>query len=177
MTIIPAKGNLLASKSELLVNAVNTVGVMGAGLALQFKQEFGDEIMLDYKKACQNGSLRPGQVQLVRVYGKTSHGTQPYAVINFPTKKHWRDPSKIEWIEEGLQSLARIIVTRKIRSIAISRIGCGLGGLNWSNVKPLIEKYLGDLNVTASVPEYYPSGELKTINHDVVVPVVVELYE
>jgi O-acetyl-ADP-ribose deacetylase (regulator of RNase III) len=146
VTITYMYGNLLASDCEALVNPVNCVGIMGKGLALQFKKEFDDQIMLDYKKACQNGTLRPGQPQFLRVYGKnTRSGTQTYAVINFPTKLHWQDPSRIEWIEAGLVSLAQIIKNRNLESIAIPPLGCGLGGLSQSDVRPLIEKYLGSL--------------------------------
>lgn len=141
MTIEFTRGNLLESDCEVLVNPVNCVGVMGKGLALQFKEEFDDEIMLDYQAACKAGTLRPGYPQFVRVYRPSPF---IYAVINFPTKLHWRDPSRIEWIDEGLQSLSRIIKIRKIESIALPRLGCGLGGLNWSDVRPLIEKYLGN---------------------------------
>jgi O-acetyl-ADP-ribose deacetylase (regulator of RNase III) len=127
---------------------------MGKGLALQFKEEFDEAITHEYKMACTKGTLRPGRPQFLRVYGKnTRSGTHIYAVINFPTKLHWRDPSRIEWIETGLVSLAQIIKSRNLESIAIPRLGCGLGGLNWADVRPLIEKYLGDINCRVVVYE------------------------
>jgi O-acetyl-ADP-ribose deacetylase (regulator of RNase III) len=148
MPITYTTGNLLNSDCEVLVNTVNCVGVMGKGIALQFKQYFGDEIMVDYKQACMNRTLRPGFPQFIRIFG-----SKTYAVINFPTKDHWRNPSKIEWIDTGLQSLATIIINREIKSIAIPRLGCGLGGLDWQQVKLLIEKHLSSLECKIVVYE------------------------
>lgn len=162
MTITYTRGNLLESDCEVLVNPVNCVGVMGKGLALQFKEEFGEAITHEYKVACSKGTLRPGRPQFLRVYGtNTRSGTKTYGVINFPTKLHWRDPSRIEWIEQGLISLAAFIRTRNIGSIAVPRLGCGLGGLNWAHVRPLIEKHLGNLVVTTVDPELNQDGTIK----------------
>jgi O-acetyl-ADP-ribose deacetylase (regulator of RNase III) len=114
---------------------------MGAGLAKAFADQFDDEMVPDYVSACKSGSLRPGRVQLVRIY--SSH----YAVVNFPTKDDWRQPSRLEWIESGLESLRKLVLARGITSIALPKLGCGLGGLDWRDVKPLIERYLSDLVV------------------------------
>lgn len=136
------KGNLFNSKSEVLVNAVNCVGVMGKGIALQFKQKFPAEYFKAYKTACQNGELAIGKVQ---VYELKNTQTNPRYIINFPTKNHWRELSKIEYIESGLQSLTEAVEQYEIKSIAMPALGCGLGGLDWNDVKPLIEKAFVDL--------------------------------
>lgn len=130
-------GNLFNSNAEALVNAVNCVGVMGKGIALQFKQKFPAEYFKAYKIACQNGELAIGKVQIFEL---KNTNTNPNFIINFPTKNHWREPSKIEYIESGLRSLVEAIEQYKIKSIAMPALGCGLGGLDYKKVKPLIEK-------------------------------------
>ena len=163
MTIIYVRNqNILESECEVLVCPVNCVGVMGKGLALQFKEEFGEAITHEYQKACKNGTLRPGRPQFLRVYGtNTRSGTSTYGVINFLTKLHWRDPSRIEWIDTGLQALAAFIRARNISSIAVPRLGCGLGGLNWAHVRPLIEKHLGDITVSTIDPILNEDGSIR----------------
>lgn len=140
------KGNILESNTEVIINPVNTVGVMGKGLALQFKQKFPTNYKI-YKEACKNKSIDIGKLLLV----DESNLERKQFIINFPTKKHWHNPSKIEYIEEGLKDLVRIIETQKFKSIAIPALGCGLGGLEWENVKLLIEKQLGNLDGTEIV--------------------------
>ncbi len=135
-------GNLFQSNTEALVNAVNCVGVMGKGIALQFKQKFPAEYFKAYKLACQNGELAIGKVQ---VFELKNVQTNPHFIINFPTKNHWREQSKIEYIESGLQSLVEEIEQYEIKSIAMPALGCGLGGLNYLEVKHLIEKAFVDL--------------------------------
>lgn len=129
-------GDLLEADVEVLVNAVNCVEVMGKGIALQFKQKFPADYFKTYKNACRNGDLRIGKVQ---VYSLGSE-IIPRFIINFPTKNHWREKSRIEDIESGLQSLAEAINFYEIKSIAMPALGCGLGGLDYQDVKPLIEK-------------------------------------
>ncbi len=140
--ITETKGNSLEAKTEALVNAVNCVGVMGKGIALQFKQKFPADYFNAYKLACQNGELAIGKVQ---VYELKNVETNPRFIINFPTKKHWREPSKIEYIESGLQSLVKAIERYEIKSIAMPALGAGLGGLDYEEVKPLIENAFVDL--------------------------------
>jgi O-acetyl-ADP-ribose deacetylase (regulator of RNase III) len=135
-------GNLFQSNAEALINAVNCVGVMGKGIALQFKQKFSAEYFNAYKIACQNGELAIGKVQ---VFELKNVQTNPRFIINFPTKNHWREPSKIEYIESGLQSLVEAVECYKIKSIAMPAIGCGLGGLDYVEVKLLIEKAFDSL--------------------------------
>lgn len=134
------QGNLLDSDVEALVNTVNTVGVMGKGIALMFKERF-PRASLEYEKACATGALKIGQVFPVRraeLYG-------PEWIVHFPTKKHWRHPSKIEWIAEGLDSLRDFVVENSVRSIAIPPLGSGNGKLSWGDVRPLIEERLKDI--------------------------------
>jgi O-acetyl-ADP-ribose deacetylase (regulator of RNase III) len=134
--------NLFEAKAEALINAVNCVGVMGKGIALQFKQKFPADYFNAYKLACQTGELAIGSVQ---VYELKNAQTNPRYIINFPTKRHWREQSRIEYIEGGLQSLIEAVERYKIKSIAMPALGCGLGGLDYEEVKPLIEKAFSDL--------------------------------
>lgn len=131
MTIELGRGNLLAADVDALVNTVNAEGVMGKGLALQFKKAF-PENFASYEKACKAGEVIPGRTHLVKRLAS------PRFIINFPTKKLWRQPSKIEFIRDGLVDLINQVRTLGIESIAIPPLGCGNGGLNWSDVKPLI---------------------------------------
>jgi O-acetyl-ADP-ribose deacetylase (regulator of RNase III) len=135
------RGNILKAKTEAIVNPVNCVGVMGRGLALQFKHAFPDNFQA-YCRACRRGELRPGRM-LTFDAGSVE---RPRYIVNFPTKRHWRDKSLIEDIEAGLVFLAREVQLRGIQSIAIPPLGCGLGGLQWDDVRLLMECYLGDLS-------------------------------
>lgn len=135
-----ATGNLLEADAEALVNTVNTVGVMGKGIALQFKKAFPHNFT-EYKKACDQGSFTVGNMLVVSV----SELTNPKFIVNFPTKEHWRANSKIEHIELGLKALVAEVRARGIQSIAIPPLGCGNGGLAWSDVRPLIEAAFSEL--------------------------------
>ena len=127
------QGNLFDSHADALVNPVNTVGVMGKGLALQFKKLF-PEIMSPYKQACDADDLIVGSVQTIRLQHLDDLGA-PRFVINFPTKQHWRNSSRIEFVQTGLQALKNEIATREIESVAVPPLGCGLGGLAWTDVR------------------------------------------
>ena len=131
-------GNILTEDAEVLVNTVNCVGVMGRGLALQFKKAFPDNFKA-YASACQRGEVRPGRMFIF----ETGQLTYPHYIINFPTKRHWRAKSRIEDIEAGLGDLVREIRERNIRSIAIPPLGSGLGKLDWADVRARIEEVLG----------------------------------
>lgn len=135
-------GNLFETNAEALINAVNCLGVMGKGIALQFKQKFPKDYFDAYKLACQNGELAIGKVQ---VYELKNAQTNPRFIINFPTKGHWREPSRIEDIESGLRSLVEAVERYEIKSIAMPALGCGLGGLDYDEVKLLIEKSFGSI--------------------------------
>lgn len=132
------RGNLLEAPVEALVNTVNTVGVMGKGIALMFKDAFPKNARA-YEAACRRGEVEIGRMFV------TEQLTDPRWLINFPTKKHWRQPSKLEWIVAGLKDLRRVIQNEGISSIALPPLGCGNGGLNWKDVRPQIERALGDL--------------------------------
>lgn len=136
------KGNLLESDAEALVNTVNTVGVMGKGIALQFKEAYPENYRV-YNNACRKKELHIGSVLLVEDSNLAS-GSK--IIVNFPTKTHWRLPSEYSYIELGLQSLRREIVSRQIKSIAIPPLGSHNGGLDWLRVKQMVETTLGDLD-------------------------------
>ncbi len=133
------KGNLLFAPVEALVNAVNTVGVMGKGIALQFKKSFPNNYIA-YRDACGRGEVTVGKMFVTRE--TTLMNDKDRFIINFPTKKHWRNPSQLEYIEQGLVDLSKIIAEKEIKSIAIPPLGCGNGGLDWTIVKGIIEKAL-----------------------------------
>lgn len=135
------RGDLLESPAEALVNPVNTVGVMGKGLALQFKNAFPDNHR-EYVAACKRGRVRIGTMFVTETGGLPG----PRWIVNFPTKGDWRRPSRIEYVRAGLQDLARVVRERGIRSIAIPPLGCGLGGLDWPLVRSVIEETLAELH-------------------------------
>ncbi len=134
----------MEAKTEALVNAVNCVGVMGKGIALQFRRKFSEDYFKDYKRACQSGELAIGKVHVYELknakFDARVSAFSPRFIVNFPTKHHWREKSRIEDIESGLQSLVEVVERYEIKSVAMSALGCGLGGLDWNDVKPLIEK-------------------------------------
>lgn len=128
-----SQGNLLEADVEAIVNTVNTVGVMGKGIALQFKQAFPENYK-QYKAACGAGEVRIGEVL---VHDGHHLGPRRY-ILNFPTKRHWRGKSRIEDIQVGLDSLINVVSKCGIESIAIPALGCGNGGLDWADVRPMI---------------------------------------
>ena len=150
--ITEQQGDLFESGAEALVNAVNTVGVMGAGLALQFKHKYPQNYVA-YRRAYQERSLVVGQPF---VYSRTDVSNPKY-IVNFPTKEHWKEPSSIEFISAGMEKLARWCEETKVASIAIPALGCGLGGLHWDEVKPIIVENLTDISDLA-VLLYPPYG-------------------
>lgn len=134
------RGNLLDADVEALVNTVNTVGVMGKGVALQFKRAFPENFKI-YERACKEQTFDVGEVLTV----KLSELGNPRYIINFPTKKHWRGKSKLEYIEKGLEALVTEIRSLGIKSVALPPLGCGLGGLAWTDVLQAIESALAEL--------------------------------
>ena len=145
-------GDIFTDASEALVNTVNCVGVMGRGIALQFKRRFPDNFKA-YKIECNEGRMKPG---CVFAYD-TGKMHSPRYIINFPTKRHWRGKSRMEDIESGLESLANSIRSHRIRSIAIPPLGSGLGGLEWSEVRARMETALQELDIV-KVVIYEPGG-------------------
>lgn len=125
------KGNLLEAPVEALVNTVNTVGVMGKGIALQFRQAFPENFKV-YAAACKRDEVVPGKMLVV----PTQRLDNPKFVINFPTKRHWKGKSRMEDVEAGLRDLVDVIRREKIQSIAVPPLGCGNGGLDWRVVRP-----------------------------------------
>jgi O-acetyl-ADP-ribose deacetylase (regulator of RNase III) len=144
-------GDLLRADANALVNTVNCVGIMGRGVALQFKKAFPSNFD-QYKDACDRGEVVPGRMFITERHALSG----PRFIINFPTKRHWKGKSRIEDIESGLDALRSEIETRSIKSIAIPPLGAGLGGLNWSDVRSRIEQRLGDLDIDIIV---YEPGE------------------
>ncbi len=151
------QGNLLDAEADALVNTVNTVGVMGKGIALMFKERFPKN-MREYAKACKLGEVVTGKIFVT----ETGELMGPKWIINFPTKQHWRAKSKIEWIDDGLVDLRRFIVDNNVKSIAIPPLGAGNGGLNWQDVKPKIQKALGDLD-KVSILVYEPTAKYHNV--------------
>ena len=151
------KGNILDADVNAHVNTVNTVGVMGKGIALQFKQAFPRNYEL-YQRACARGEVVPGKMFVV----PTNRLSNPKFIINFPTKRHWKGKSRMDDITAGLADLVEVIRRENIRSIAIPPLGCGNGGLNWDDVRPRILSALSvlpDVKVLVFTPEGAPAVE------------------
>ena len=144
--IVYAKGNLLLDKSQALVNTVNCVSVMGKGLAKEFKWRYPENYYL-YVKACHSKKVVIGRMFITN---GLDNG-QPRYIINFPTKLHWRNDSKLDYIDEGLIDLVKQISRLNITSIAIPPLGCGNGGLNWEIVRPKIIEAVKDLDVEVTI--------------------------
>lgn len=145
-------GDILAEDADALVNTVNCVGVMGRGIALQFKNAFPSNFE-EYARACKRNEVQPGCMFVA----ETNQLTSPRYIINFPTKRHWRGKSRMEDIDAGLVDLERVIRERDIRSIAVPPLGSGLGGLDWKKVRPRIEEALRGL-VDVRVVIFEPGG-------------------
>lgn len=151
------KGDLLASSDDVLVNTVNTVGVMGKGIALQFKDEFPHNYAV-YVETCKKGELFPGKLLVVR---DSSPRYGDKIIVNFPTKVHWRNPSQYEYIEKGLVALREFIIKENVTSIAIPPLGCGNGGLDWTRVKTMIFESLSE--ISAAIHVYEPSQDVEKL--------------
>ena len=157
MTMKFLQGNLLDAPAEALVNTVNTVGVMGKGIALMFKEAFPANFRA-YEDACKKKEVQVGHMFVTE--NPTFDG--PRWIINFPTKKHWRQPSKLEWIKDGLQDLKSVIRKHNIRSVALPPLGAGNGGLDWSDVRSEIECALADLD-GVEVLVYEPTDKYQNV--------------
>ncbi len=140
--ITTAEGNLLQAPTDALINTINTEGVMGKGIALQFKEAFDLNYRL-YRQACKEQRVRVGEMFVT----ETHELVGPRFIINFPTKRHWKEHSRIDYIIEGLEDLKRVMAERGITSVAMPPLGCGNGGLNWSQVRPIIEQSLAEVNI------------------------------
>lgn len=132
-------GDLFQSPAQVLVNTVNTVGVMGKGIALDFKRIY-PEMFQQYQGYCERNMFSVGQLWIY----KTSHKW----ILNFPTKKHWRNKSQVKYIEAGLQKFIDTYDAKGINSISFPMLGCGNGELDWeTQVRPIMEDYLSDLPI------------------------------
>lgn len=143
--IIPTQGDFFATPADIRINPVNCVGVMGAGLALAFRQRF-PAMFRAYRQACAAGDVRPGHLHVWR---------SPW-IVNFPTKRHWRDPSRYDDIAAGLDALQVYLAPLGPVSVALPALGCGRGGLDWSRVHELIRSKLHDL--PANILVYAPAA-------------------
>ncbi len=152
MNIDYRTGDLFSADAEALVNTVNCVGVMGKGIALQFKKRFPDNFK-DYSEACKRKEVQPGHMF---VFETRRPDGNPKYIINFPTKRHWRARSRLDDVKAGLADLADQIRRWKIRSIAMPALGCGHGGLEWEEVRSQIEKEFGDLSADVQISVFTP---------------------
>ena len=144
------KGNIFDSKCQTLVNTVNCKGVMGKGLALQFKEQY-PEMFEEYKLACEKKKILEGGDMWI---WKFNDMFEPRKILCFATKEDWRNPSKIEWIEKGLRLFSYHYKLMGIKSIAWPKLGCTNGGLNWEkDVKPLMIKYLENIDIECEIYE------------------------
>lgn len=183
MSVTFKTGDLFLDKSEALVNTVNCVGVMGKGVALEFKRIWPENYNA-YKKVCGAKELRPGRMlifELMSLFGKS----EPKFIVNFPTKDHWREKSKLEYISKGLDALVLDIKKYQIKSIALPPLGCGNGGLDWNVVRPMMLERLSQLeDVNVSIygplevvddPEYVESRLKMTRERAVFLKAIAEL--
>ena len=183
MSVTFKTGDLFLDKSEALVNTVNCVGVMGKGVAYEFRHRWPENYKA-YKKACDAKKLRPGQM-LIFELGNLFEKGEPKFIVNFPTKDHWRAKSKLEYISEGLDALVSDIKKYQIKSIALPPLGCGNGGLDWNVVRPMMVERLSELkNVSVSiyeplagrdVPEHVETGSRMTKGRAVFLRAIAEL--
>ena len=151
------QGNLLEADVEAIVNTVNTVGIMGKGIALMFKDRFPKN-MEEYARACKDKIVETGKMYVT----ETDELMGPKWVVNFPTKQHWRYPSKMEWVVSGLEDLKRFIVANNVNSIAIPPLGAGNGKLVWEEVKQEIELQLADLE-NVDILIYEPTQKYQNV--------------
>lgn len=153
MSYLGGMSDIFESDCDAIINTVNCVGVMGGGLAAAFRERY-PRLNQDYQTACANG-----QVQVGKMWNWFIDDELVWA-INFPTKDDWRNPSELTYIKDGLQDLRKVIADLRLSSIAIPPLGCGLGGLNWSDVLPMIKEALGDLD-GVRIDIYPPNNEDK----------------
>lgn len=147
------QGDLLSADTDAVVNTVNCVGVMGRGIALQMKNAYPVNFTA-YAAACRHGEVQPGRMLVV----ETDQLSNPRYIINFPTKRHWRDESLLADIESGLSALIAEVRRLRLSSLALPALGCGLGGLDWHDVRPRIESAFADFR-DVRVLLFGPAGE------------------
>lgn len=158
------EGNLLEAGTEGLVNTVNCVGIMGKGIALQFRQAFPNNYK-QYERACRTGLVRLGQMFVVPV--PMAEDATPRYIINFPTKQHWKNKSKLVDIQSGLISLVDEVKHLELQSVAVPPLGCGNGGLDWNEVRPLIEQAASEVpnvNMLVYQPQLTPEANTMPVS-------------
>lgn len=160
MAVEKTTGDLLEADVDVLVNTVNCVGVMGKGIALQFKRRY-PSVFREYAAACKRGEVQIGKMHVV----PTGLLDGPQWVINFPTKKHWRSPSRIEYVQSGLLDLRRVLLEIGVSSVAVPPLGSGNGGLDWNQVRPLVVANLEALE-GVRVLIYEPSQAVRSVRAD-----------
>jgi O-acetyl-ADP-ribose deacetylase (regulator of RNase III) len=151
------QGDILQADTEALVNTVNCIGIMGRGIALQFRKAFPENYEV-YRAACEREEVQPGRMLVF----DRQRLINPRYIINFPTKRHWKGKSRIEDIQAGLTALVQEVQARNIRSVAVPPLGCGLGGLDWEEVRPIIEeafRALPDVRIFLYEPAGAPAPE------------------
>lgn len=148
--------DIFKSKLDAIVNTVNCIGVMGAGLAKEFKKRY-PEMYREYRKKCENKKLKIGKLHVFRPIDRL--------IINFPTKIHWKDNSKLEWIEAGLKYFITNYKKWNIKSVAFPQLGTSHGKLNWNDVKPIMEKYLKILDINVEI--YVRSDDMCSQNNNI----------
>ena len=151
------QGNLLEADAEALVNTVNTVGVMGKGIALMFKERFTDNFAR-YAAACKAKEVRTGKMFVTELHELSG----PRWIVNFPTKQHWKAPSQMAWVIEGLRDLRRFLLEKQVKSIALPPLGAGNGGLEWDAVREQIERELADLE-GVDIPVFEPTSKYQNV--------------
>lgn len=151
------QGNLLEAQTEALVNTVNTVGIMGKGIALMFKERFPENFHR-YESACRRKEVRVGKMFVT----EPAELEGPRYIVNFPTKEDWRNPSRLEWIISGLDDLRRFLIEKNVRSVALPPLGAGNGGLEWPFVKSEVQKALADLPIEVIVFE--PTAQYQNVS-------------
>jgi O-acetyl-ADP-ribose deacetylase (regulator of RNase III) len=164
--IVFGTGDVLRSNAEALVNTVNCVGIMGRGVALQFKKAFPENFKA-YKAPCDKHEVQPGRMFVF----ETGYVDTPKYIINFPTKRHWKGKSRIEDIESGLRAFVDVIRERKIHSVALPPLGSGLGGLHWPDVRRRIEAAVSALpDVAFTIFETRDAGPADASSSGLCVP-------
>ena len=158
MPIVYKNGDMFSTPAEAVVNTVNCVGVMGKGVALQFKNRWPENFKA-YKTACKQKNVRPGKM-FVHDNGDMFEASNFRYLINFPTKDHWRSKSKIEFIEDGLKDFVAVLEYYNIKSVTLPPLGCGNGGLDWNDVRPLIENALAEASLTRNIFIFGPRSEV-----------------
>jgi len=133
-------GDMFQADVEAIINTVNCVGVSGKGLALQFKAAYPDNERV-YRAACKRGDVSPGRILMV----PTGHATNPRWILNVPTKRHWREPSRLDDVAAGIRALVDVVRRHEISSVAVPPLGAGSGGLAWADVRTLVEEAAGEL--------------------------------